>query len=43
MTAARVGRRSRAVSQWRWLIPGMGVKRYVLVFALGIVILLFGF
>jgi uncharacterized cofD-like protein len=31
------------VSLWRWLVPGMNVKRFVLLIALGLTILLLGF
>jgi uncharacterized cofD-like protein len=41
--AVRVSRRRRVIGQWRWLVPGMGVKRHVAVLVLGLAILLLGF
>ncbi len=40
---ARGSRRKFMLSLWRWLIPGLHVKRYVLLIAVGLTILLLGF
>ena len=39
----RGSRRRFVVSLWRWLVPGMHVKRFVLLIAIGLTILLLGF
>jgi uncharacterized cofD-like protein len=39
----RSTRLGRMLERWRWFVPGMGVKRYALLIAFGLTILLIGF
>ena len=33
----------RSMRRWRWFVPGLGVKRYVLLLSLGLMVLVVGF
>jgi uncharacterized cofD-like protein len=39
----RRSRLGRALERWRWFVPGMGVKRYAFVIAIGLSLLMMGF